>query len=273
MIPQKNLSMISNATAIDGRRVPESVIERDYCIAWLLVGLSNSPLKKALAFKGGTALRRCHFLDYRFSEDLDFTLIAEVDLDSILSGFDDIFEWVRVQSGIEFKTARKEPDGQCSHTIYFSYEGPIPGRPREIKVDITFKEKIVTRVEEKSVIKTYDEYDDLPENATIIVYSLEEIVVEKIAALSDPARCEPRDLYDLFFLADHVELDFLGDRVKEKVQFKGDDLQNREGNLEKKGQRLSKQWNKRLSHQMTELPEFDEVFRLVRRIFRQANLF
>ncbi|CAN5145726.1 hypothetical protein BH20BAC1_BH20BAC1_03460 [soil metagenome] len=30
---------------------------------------------KIFVFKGGTCLRKCYFPDYRFSEDLDFTLI------------------------------------------------------------------------------------------------------------------------------------------------------------------------------------------------------
>lgn len=41
-----------------GRRIPKNVLERDYCIAWFLIGLSRSPLRNKLAFKGGTALWR-----------------------------------------------------------------------------------------------------------------------------------------------------------------------------------------------------------------------
>jgi predicted nucleotidyltransferase component of viral defense system len=75
MIPQRNLSLLSNRLArAGGRRVVEAVLERDYCLAWFLVGLSRSPLREALVFKGGTALKRCYFGDYRFSEALDFTL-------------------------------------------------------------------------------------------------------------------------------------------------------------------------------------------------------
>jgi uncharacterized protein len=84
MIPQRNLSLLSNRLAqAGGRRIPEGVLERDYCLAWFLVGLSRAPLKERLAFKGGTALKRCYFGDYRFSEDLDFTLIAEASFDVI----------------------------------------------------------------------------------------------------------------------------------------------------------------------------------------------
>ena len=72
MIAQRDLSLLSNRLAQrGGRRVPETVLERDYCLSWLLVGLSRSPLRERLAFKGGTALKKCYFTDYRFSEDLD----------------------------------------------------------------------------------------------------------------------------------------------------------------------------------------------------------
>src|SRR5258708_26038636 len=76
MIPQRNLSLLANRLHKEhgGRRIPEAVLERDYCLAWFLVGLGQSRLGQILIFKGGTALKRCHFGDYRFSEDLDFTL-------------------------------------------------------------------------------------------------------------------------------------------------------------------------------------------------------
>src|SRR3989337_1555291 len=78
MIPQRDLSLLSNRLAKrGGRRIPEAVLERDYCLSWFLVGLSRSSLRDRLAFKGGTALKKCYFADYRFSEDLDFTLIEE----------------------------------------------------------------------------------------------------------------------------------------------------------------------------------------------------
>jgi hypothetical protein len=45
MIPQRNISVLSNRLAREGgRRIPEAVLERDYCLAWFLVGLSISPI-------------------------------------------------------------------------------------------------------------------------------------------------------------------------------------------------------------------------------------
>ena len=96
MIPQRNISLLSNRLAREGgRRIPEAVLERDYCLAWFLVGLSNSPICKSLIFKGGTALKRCYFRKYRFSEDLDFTLAEEMPLETILAGFEKVYAEVR----------------------------------------------------------------------------------------------------------------------------------------------------------------------------------
>ena len=62
MIPQRNLSLLANRLVKEGgRRVPEAVLERDYCLAWFLAALAESDLKMVLGFKGGTALKRCYF--------------------------------------------------------------------------------------------------------------------------------------------------------------------------------------------------------------------
>ena len=55
------------------------VVERDYLLSWVLAGISAVPeLRETLVFKGGTALKKCYFGDYRFSEDLDFSGLKDV---------------------------------------------------------------------------------------------------------------------------------------------------------------------------------------------------
>src|SRR5271163_4515580 len=103
MIPQRNISRLSNRLAEDGsRRIPEAVLERDYCLAWFLATLSGSPLNAILAFKGGTALKRCYFDDYRFSEDLDFTLLQPLPLQNILEHLETLYGEIHQTSGIRF---------------------------------------------------------------------------------------------------------------------------------------------------------------------------
>ena len=55
------------------------IIEKDYILSWVLAGIAtNKELQNGLIFKGGTALKKCYFGNYRFSEDLDFTAKEEV---------------------------------------------------------------------------------------------------------------------------------------------------------------------------------------------------
>jgi predicted nucleotidyltransferase component of viral defense system len=55
--------------------VRDQQIEKDYVLSWILYGLSvHQQLNSRLIFKGGTVLKKVYFSNYRFSEDLDFTL-------------------------------------------------------------------------------------------------------------------------------------------------------------------------------------------------------
>ena len=201
MIPQRHLSLLSNRLArAGGRRIPEAVLERDYCLSWFLVGLSRSPLRERLLFKGGTALKKCYFPDYRFSEDLDFTLVEPLALETIRRELEEPFEVAYRASGVVLRYARDDRHLHAnSYTFYLGYEGPLLGGPggKEVKVDITVREEVVLPIEERPVLRAYREYEDLPEDARVRVYSLPEIAAEKVVALLDRARNEPRDLYDL----------------------------------------------------------------------------
>jgi predicted nucleotidyltransferase component of viral defense system len=277
MIPQRNLSLLSNRLArAGGRRVSEAVLERDYCLAWFLVGLSRSPLRETLVFKGGTALKRCYFGDYRFSEDLDFTLAEPHDLDAILAGLVAVYAEVQRASGIVVRFTRADRKShQNSHTFYLSYEGPLPAAsPKEVKVDITIREQLVRPVEDRPVLRGYEEYADLPEDAPVRVYALEEIAIEKLVALTDKARNEPRDLYALWQLTSEGLIDFatLIPEIEGKLAFRGRKRDAMTIEFATKEARYKKLWAVRLGQQMATLPPFDDVFRAVRRSLREAGL-
>jgi hypothetical protein len=277
MIPQRNISLLSNRLAREGgRRIPEAVLERDYCLAWFLVGLSRAPLRERLAFKGGTAIKRCYIGDYRFSEDLDFTLTEEIPFETLRAELEPIFKEVQTASGIVFRFEREDHQRHAnSHTFYLAYEGPLPARtPSEVKVDVTIRERLVLPLEQRPVVRGYEEYEDLPDGATVRAYSLGEIIVEKVVALGDRARNEPRDLYDAWRLTSegHVDLDHLKAEVEAKLAFRGRTLATVGEEFQKKKARLKNLWSARLAVQMAALPEFEGVFRAVHRSLRQAGL-
>ncbi|MBP6335645.1 MAG: nucleotidyl transferase AbiEii/AbiGii toxin family protein, partial [Bacteroidia bacterium] len=73
MIEPKQVNKLATA-----KRVSDKQIEKDYFLSWVLFAISkNKILSKALVFKGGTVLKKAFIEDYRFSEDLDFTLLDE----------------------------------------------------------------------------------------------------------------------------------------------------------------------------------------------------
>lgn len=145
MIRQRNLSLLSNRLAKDGgRRIPEAILERDYCLSWFLVGLSHIDIKQSLIFKGGTAIKKCYIPDYRFSEDLDFTLTEDISFEDIQHRLIAAFEEIRQAAGINIYLSRVDRHShENSHTFYLGYEGPLPGAGKEVKVDITIRERIV----------------------------------------------------------------------------------------------------------------------------------
>lgn len=274
MIPQRNISLIANRLAKGReRRIPEAVIERDYCLAWFLVGLAAHPIRDRLAFKGGTALRRCWFEDYRFSEDLDFTLTGEISFPELRAALDEIFSSVEAQCGLKLTFDREDRHShQNCHTFYMGYQGPLPA-PNDVKVDITIRERLCFPLAERPVLRTYEGFEDLREDAAIRVYALEEIAVEKLVALSDRARNEPRDLYDFWFLLDRADIRLaeLRQEIEDKLAFRGREIDGIEQAVNHKEQRLQRLWEARLALQVNELPPFESVFRSVRRALRQAD--
>jgi predicted nucleotidyltransferase component of viral defense system len=275
MIPQRNISLISNSLmSANGRRIPEAVIERDYVLAWLLTGLAGHPLREVLAFKGGTSLRRCWFEDYRFSEDLDFTLTRPITFENILAGLIEIFTSVEAACGLRIAFDREDRHShQNSHTFYLRYQGPLPA-PNDVKVDITITELLCFPLQDRPIHRTYEKFDDLPEGPTLKVYSVKEIVVEKLLALSDRARNEPRDLYDLWYLFSSTDLRVaeIRDELDSKLAIRQRVIIGMEQAIATKEDRLRRLWTARLAHQMNQLPPFDDVFREVMRSVRAGNL-
>ena len=98
MIPKSEIIAHSKSTGLSMH-----IIEKDYVLGWLLAGIFNHPaLQEKWVFKGGTCLKKCYFETYRFSEDLDFTLLdeAQIDVEYLTTIFREIADWVYDKSAI-----------------------------------------------------------------------------------------------------------------------------------------------------------------------------
>lgn len=76
---QRSPTMITKAeitrrASQDG--VSARTVEKDYIQAHIVAAIAGLNEGSKLVFKGGTALRLCHFESYRYSADLDFSVTS-----------------------------------------------------------------------------------------------------------------------------------------------------------------------------------------------------
>ena len=103
--------------------VRDQQIEKDYVLSWILKGVAeHEQLTKVLAFKGGTGLKKIYFQDYRFSEDLDFTLIdTSFTNEQIFEWFSEIFEFIREEANIPLEIIDNNEHEDGGINFYISY--------------------------------------------------------------------------------------------------------------------------------------------------------
>jgi Nucleotidyl transferase AbiEii toxin, Type IV TA system len=85
-------------------QIDVGVIEKDYLLGWVLAAIAaDTTLAQHWIFKGGTCLRKCWYETYRFSEDLDFTVVdgGPEEPAELTAIFRRLAAWVREESGIE----------------------------------------------------------------------------------------------------------------------------------------------------------------------------
>jgi len=262
MIPREEISRLSYRLKIN-----ELILEKDYVLTWILLSTADSKLFPILAFKGGTALKRIYFPNYRYSEDLDFTLLEKITPENLLLNLELMLNNLSKNQGFQFIIPPEKTEIRTnSITIYIGFVGPLQARlgKRFIKIDFTLNEKIIFNVTSQII---YSEYSDAIKN-NIKVYSLEEILVEKLCAMI--SRTEPRDFYDIDFLFKQ-KLDFgsLPSAFTEKAIFKGININNIKKILERKKTTIEQMWEIRLSNQVKILPDLNGVLRNINKNLRK----
>lgn len=240
----------------------EDVIEKDYVISWLLWGIaSHAALRDAWIFKGGTCLKKCYFETYRFSEDLDFTVLPDGAFkpDDVLPFLDDIVAQVHEASGIDFtiqpRRMKLRPGGMSSEGRVY-YRGPRQApSPGLIKLDLNAKEKLARPPVLRTIAHAFT--DEIPDDATVRCYSFEELFAEKIRALGE--RTRPRDLYDVVNIYRHSDLrnepGLIRNVLQQKCDSKGVAMPSCDGILNSPAcAELESEWANMLAHQLPNLP-------------------
>jgi predicted nucleotidyltransferase component of viral defense system len=255
------------------------VIEKDYVLGWLLAGINNhDALARTWIFKGGTCLRKCYYETYRFSEDLDFTVIDDgpetpEDLQPI---FESIAGWIREESGIELNLdeksflRKKNLRGQPTTQGRIAYRGPNPPPVLpKVKIDITADELLVHRAELRPIGHQYSD-NPIPVDGALC-YRLTELFGEKLRALAE--RCRPRDLYDVVHMHRHPDMIGLAgdvaDILRQKCEHAGIDVPTLESmRASPYREEIEGEWESMLGHQLPRpLPPFETFWATLEDVF------
>lgn len=251
-----------------------TVVERDYVLSLVLAGLYRRPaLAQRLVFKGGTALRKCYFPDYRFSADLDFTLLTGVSLPELQSEIEAACRSASAESGLQLVSvdlrALRDVPGEEAYQGRIEYTGPLGrlgGSQPRIKLDLTIYETLVLSPEYRPVHHPYSDADRLA--LTVPAYALEEVLAEKLRAMLRRARA--RDLYDMWQLftryADWLDLKQAQHALVAKAHHKGFTFSKLDDFLTLQNRQIwARSWEPSLQRQIPVLAGYDEVVAEVER--------
>ncbi len=213
------------------KKIPESYIEKDYWITYILKHIFNSEFSDDAVFKGGTSLEKCYKLIDRFSEDIDIILIrkdGETDaqmtkkLRKISKMVSDLIPETEIgnvtnKRGRIRKTAHnynriyKEDLGQVRNSIilevtWFGNAEPFIEKKVSCYIEEMMKDKGQTELIERYELKPF----------TVQALSVYRTLCEKIMSLVRFSRQENpyedlgfkvRHIYDLYMMLKNTEID------------------------------------------------------------------
>jgi len=170
-------------------KISFGTLEKDYALTNLLLVISTFPKLDTMVFKGGTALKKIHFENFRFSEDLDFVCFKDVSEDfmnfvkSNMKGLDveftEITDLEKKNESVKFKVKYNQSNGART----------------SIKVDLSLRGDVMMEHPTKPILHFYDTF---PNAFSVPAMPLEEIMAEKIRAIIYTKH--PRHLYDIQYL-------------------------------------------------------------------------
>lgn len=252
--------------------VRDQQFEKDYILSWILFGIAkHEQLSKAIVFKGGTVLKKVYFEDYRFSEDLDFTLLnSETTNEQIFEWFREVFEFIKEAANIPLEIIDNNEHEDGGINFYISFIGPLGGQGnnKRVKVDISRSEQLVL---EPIMNDVFIGYSDLEEHQ-LLCYPLEEVLVEKMRSVMQ--RMQARDLYDIWYLLEEhgMDADFYVSEFEAKCKSKDLIHTDFSKKLDERLPQYKGRWKSSMSEQIKNLPDFDQVEREIKKHLKKLKL-
>ncbi|MFY9301437.1 MAG: nucleotidyl transferase AbiEii/AbiGii toxin family protein [Candidatus Nitrosotenuis sp.] len=188
------------------QQIPLGTLEKDYALTSLLSVVSRFPRLNSLIFKGGTAIKKIYFEEFRFSEDLDFTCLQDVsdefmrfiakEMKSLDVQFTQITDVEKTEKSFKFKAKYLQSNGI----------------PASIRMDLSLRSDVLMTPITKPILHFYDYFTNKFE---VPAMHLEEIMVEKIRGIVYTRH--PRHLHDVWYL-DRKGVKLNPDMVRAKMK-------------------------------------------------------
>ena len=207
--------------------IPESAVERDYYIVYILKKLENSEFVDKCVFKGGTSLSKCYpGTIERFSEDIDLTFLGMDLSDNICDKNIKKIEKIMSEGAQTEKINSERFPRTKSMYVWFD------NIDNKIKLEIgssvrpdpyskrTFKSYIHEFLEEQGEEGDIQEYGLSP--VTLNVLNIERTFIDKIMSVKRHAVCgsletKVRHIYDIVKLYKLPEIQYF---LKNKTELK-----------------------------------------------------
>jgi hypothetical protein len=224
-----------------GLGVDNELIRKDHVLNHVLAAVAESG--DEIAFRGGTALARVFWPDFRISEDLDF--LVEGSLRQATELVSQAVKMAAERTGADLTVEDTHPVSDMVRVIVWWGE-------RQLAVDLNRAERPALPIDRRELNLPYSDLSQKPRWVRVV--ALDEILANKWHMLDD--RKEARDLFDLWtgICGRDVSLVSVAEAFKKKYGAKPGLWRI------DRARRLEAAWEERLDHQVAELPPFQEAF-------------
>ena len=187
--------------------IPESAVERDYYIVFLLKKLENSDYADKCVFKGGTSLSKCYPGSIeRFSEDIDLTFLGMDLSDNVCDKNIKRIEKIITHGAQTDKIPEERSHRSKSMYVWFGKEdnkikleigSSVRPDPYTKKIFKSYIHEFLEELDEKEDIKKYE-----LTSVTLNVLNIERTFIDKIMSVKRHAICgsldkKVRHIYDV----------------------------------------------------------------------------
>lgn len=270
--------------------VPTSTIDKNWVVGHFVAELFRQTWAlENLIFKGGTCLKKCYFPDYRFSEDLDFTL---TDKKKLLTGklLETVCNNITQSIGIKFsKTVLEDvlfENKKVGYKTIIRFWGanhkrnqiPPPSHRwlTSIKVEFIHYEIMINPPELKRITGDYSDMG-IMNDVLVPCYSIVEVVAEKFRSLLQRSYPAPRDYFDLWYLVPFLtenDCNTMLTTFKAKAQFKGVNLTSYNDFFDElQIKKMQRAWKNSLTEHLSpdSLPDVETVISELKQFCQRQN--